>query len=216
MPPGVQETMSNRLWMYQLNPKTEHVFIRSRGKPLATTADNLLQLLESEGPVQREWYVVKNFRQAELGQPVVVKVGTGDKTGIVAFGWLDSIDPEKKEIDIRFDMTRTRKLMQHPVPLAVVRATIPIDRSNLVDITRYRRTVIQWIGGKIGNVPRRKARPTEGTLSISRFDEREVPKKPKPGYGHSSPIERARMLEKANRGHHGLLVALSRQLSKNG
>jgi hypothetical protein len=202
--------------MYQLNPKTEHVFIRSRGKPLATTADNLLQLLESEGPVQREWYVVKNFRQAELGQPVVVKVGTGDKTGIVAFGWLDSIDPEKKEIDIRFDMTRTRKLMQHPVPLAVVRATIPIDRSNLVDITRYRRTVIQWIGGKIGNVPRRKARPTEGTLSISRFDEREVPKKPKPGYGHSSPIERARMLEKANRGHHGLLVALSRQLSKNG
>lgn len=202
--------------MYQLNPEKGTTFRRSRGSSVPTTAENLLRLLESEGPIERDWYVVKNFKRAEVGDLVVVKVGAGTKTGIVAVGCLDAVDRDRKTIDIRFSMARTRRLMRRPVPLDVVRTKIPPDRSNLVNIAPYRRTIYQWVGGRIRNAASAKAQPSEGSLSVSPFDERKMPKKPKPGYGHSSPIERARMLEKANRGHHRLLVALSQILSTNG
>src|SRR5262245_18231794 len=55
--------------------------------------------------------------------------------------------------------------------------------------------------------PHRRSRP---------FDPGRIPTPPSPGLSSTTPEERAQMLEKANRGHHGLLSVLAAWLARAG
>ncbi len=111
----------------------------------------LWQLIQ-EDREQREWSASKNYKVAEAGQPVIVRVNSGKKgeaTGLVGFGYLASVDRENGDVSIAFDVEATRQLMRNPVPLDEVRRVIPKDQNNLGDVTAYKTQIERWLAGRM-------------------------------------------------------------------
>ena len=208
--------------MYQLNPKRGTVFILSDGREVPTSAEDLWKMLKEEGPVTDDWYVTINFRKAQPGDPIVVRVNDGyakSKTGIVGFGYLYAVDPDAASVEIKFDMGTTRRLMETPIPLNEVRRVIPKMQNNIGDITKYRRYIDQWIfedlrkgGALLGRTQSTIHREGKWT-DIS---EKGPVKAPKAGTSKSSPEEIAQMREQANTQHRRLLIMLKNRLLARG
>jgi hypothetical protein len=130
--------MTDRLWMFQLNPKNDFV----RG--VRTTAANLYARLDAEE--RRWWSVNKNHLRAEVGDPVIIKVARGrrgEPDGLVAFGRIAQLRGD--QVQLAFDRDTTAALMERPVPLEDARKVLGVDRSNLVDLAPH----AQWVRAQL-------------------------------------------------------------------
>lgn len=210
------------IWMYQLNPKKGTEFVLNNGNRVPTSAENLWKMLQEEGPVDNDWYVTVNFRNAKAGDPVIIRVNdgfAGSRKGLVAFGYLSYVDSEKRSVGVRCDMKATRRLMDNPISLDEVRRIIPKTQSNIGNVTKFRRYIERWIFRDMG---KKKTSQGQGKLPDQSKDnwteilDKRPTLPPKPGKTKTSPEEIAQKREQANKQHHGLLVGLKHILIGDG
>lgn len=157
------------IWMYQLSPAKGGELIHN-GEPYRATAEHLMTLLETNGPTQDRWYVSQNYRQAKVGDPVIVRVNSGRKVeakGLVGFGKLAEVDREAGEISIKFNMRVTRALMRNPITLQELRRVIPKAQNNIRDVSRYRKTIEKWLDSRAPK-PHSAVAPNARQFSLER------------------------------------------------
>lgn len=208
------------IWMYQLNPKKGSVFISKSGREIGpTSAENLWRMIKKEGPTQGEWYVTKNFKKAQPGNSVIVRVNSGlsgSLTGVVGFGHLCSVDLDGPSISIKFDMKITSHLMKKPIPLDEVRRVIPKERNNLGNITKYRNHIERWIYKGIKRIyiaPKNASQKRGKWIDIPD----NIPTTARRPVKYTIPPEDiVQKVEQANRRHHRLLITLKDILIANG
>jgi hypothetical protein len=211
---------SKRIWMYQLNPGRGTKFYSENGREIGpTSAENLWKLIQKEGPIQGQWYVTKNFREALPGDSVIVRVNSGlsgSATGVVGFGHLNSVDPDEPSVGIKFDTKITARLMKKPIPLHEVRRVIPTSQSNLGDVTSYRKQIERWMStgtARVAMAPKRSLQKASKWTEVSDSP----PAEPRrPGDYKTSPEEIAQKVEQKNRRHQSLLITLKNMLIANG
>lgn len=126
-------------WMYQLNP--ERGFVRGLEDELVpASSENLFRrMLLSGEEVMGPWYVSQFFRDAEVGDPLLIRVGGKEQAGIVACGhiaWIDNWEGEW-ELGFRPDVTASLALRDNPIPSEWIREVVPKSQRNLVRLEPF-------------------------------------------------------------------------------
>ena len=123
-----------RAWMYQLNAERDSVFVMN-GREVPTTAANTRRELRAR--VVGPWTCHQFFADVRRGDPLLIKIGGREATGVVALGRIHSAGRgEDGDPELRFTVDRaaTTLLERNPIPVNWIRRNVPTSRRNLVNL----------------------------------------------------------------------------------
>jgi hypothetical protein len=96
-------------------------------------------MLVEDGSLEEDdwWCLRTNFRRVRRGDEVFVYTGERD-LGIVGYATVKRVDPSGRQLNLKFDLDKSRALLLNPVPAKVVRKWIPYPRAAVCDVSAFR------------------------------------------------------------------------------
>jgi len=128
-----------RAWIYQLNPSRGRFTTTNHGF-VPTTTENLFRYeLGGNSPRVGGWYFTNFSHEVKRGDPILIKMGAGKETGIVACGrlsrvWKEGRTKPQPMLSFKADKAGSLRLRANPVPLEWIKSVVPKVQSNLVKL----------------------------------------------------------------------------------
>src|SRR5262249_31662270 len=110
-------------WLYPISAGADRFFNLADGQSIPVNVDSYRTLLENGRIVEDlYWYISQNWNKIQIGDEVFVYTGDQD-LGIIGYATVDAVEQRDDGWCIlpRFDLGRSRALLEKPVPAAIVR-----------------------------------------------------------------------------------------------
>ncbi len=110
-------------WLYPLSSKSDFWFELPDGTSTQDTSPANFEASVLRAASDDYWTVATNYRQVKQGDRVWVYYGGADgDLGVVGLGIVSGVDAPaggRADVHLRWDRTRTRRLLLKPVPAAI-------------------------------------------------------------------------------------------------
>lgn len=120
-------------WLYPISSKSGYYFKNAQGKRVKVSYESFRDFVHTEKVRDRWWGVHFNFQKVEKGDDLFIYTGDEDR-GIIACAKIVGKDQNTRQLIIRIDKARTKKLLADPVPAPLVRRFIPYPRAAAIDL----------------------------------------------------------------------------------
>jgi hypothetical protein len=126
-------------WLYPISAGADRSFVLADGQSVPVSVDSYRTLL-GNGRINEDlyWYISQNWNNVEIGDEVFIYTGDGE-LGIIGYATIAGVEQRADRWCIlpRFDMGRSRDLLDNPIPAAVVRAWVRFPRKSVINFAPF-------------------------------------------------------------------------------
>jgi hypothetical protein len=131
-------------WLYPISAGADRAFTLADGQSIPVSLDSYRTLLENGRIVEDlYWNISQNWNNVEIGDELFIYTGDGD-LGIIGYATVGGVERRGDHWCIlpRFDLGRSRALLDHPVSAAVVREWVPFPRKSPINLAPYQEQLL--------------------------------------------------------------------------
>lgn len=137
-------------WLYPISAGADRSFTLADGQSIPVTVGSYRTLLEN-GRILEDlyWYISQNWNNVQIGDELFIYTGDDD-LGIIGYAAVGAVEQRADGWCIlpRFDLGRSRALLENPVPAAVVRDWV-LPRRSVINLAAFQeplRALLPWTG----------------------------------------------------------------------
>ena len=133
-------------WLYPLSGSSGRYFKTSTGRRLDDTSIHSFRKMMKSPATDDQWYLSTNFRKVQDGDRVWCYYGRADgDTGVVGLATVRTVIHDEvkgtHDVDLKWDIRATRRLLADPVPATVVRGYILRPRRAVTGLNEHPKLV---------------------------------------------------------------------------